>query len=259
MNSVNQQDHMNTPLFHPHTAGNTPVVLSCHQLSRRFTQGGLDVSVLNGVDLQVHASQTLAVVGSSGSGKSTLLHLLGGLDRPTSGQVCVMGQDWQGLSLREQGLWRNQHVGFVYQFHHLLPELSALENVAMPLWIRRTPRQAALQAAHQVLVDVGLADRVQHRPAELSGGQRQRVAIARALVTQPACILADEPTGNLDVRTAAQVFDALHQATHQRGMALVLATHDLALAHQCQTQLSLLEGQLRPVEPGVPPGMALPA
>jgi lipoprotein-releasing system ATP-binding protein len=225
------------------------VVLCCQGLGRRFAQAAGDewnVSVLDSVDLSLRQRQTMAIVGSSGSGKSTLLHLLGGLDRPTQGQVCVMGQDWQRLSLKDQGLWRNRHVGFVYQFHHLLPELSALENVAMPLWIRRCPRQEALDEANEVLASVGLADRVHHHPGELSGGQRQRVAIARALVTKPACVLADEPTGNLDRGSAKQVFEVLHQAIQDRGMALVLVTHDLTLAHQCQTILSLEQGRLQP-------------
>jgi len=220
------------------------IVLRARGLAKVYGKGETAVPVLAGVDLDLKAGERIAVVGASGSGKSTLLHLLGGLDDASEGAVEVMGQDLMRMNQSARGVWRNWHVGFVYQFHHLLPEFSALENVAMPLLIRRVPREEAEERARGVLVEVGLGHRLGHAPGELSGGERQRAAIARALVTSPACVLADEPTGNLDRQTAERVFEVMLAASASRGTAFVIVTHDPGLAARADRRLLLQDGKV---------------
>lgn len=220
------------------------IVLSCENLHKIYTEGPQKVPVLNGIDLKVAAGDRLAIVGSSGSGKTTLLNLLGGLDSPSSGTVCVAGQDFASATENERGMMRNKHLGFVYQFHHLLGEFTALENVCMPLLIAGQSSAESSDKAREILKRVGLTERIDHKPAELSGGERQRVAIARALVTEPSCVLLDEPTGNLDRNTAAEIQALLIELNESLGISLVVVTHDELLAAAMTRQLHLQDGLL---------------
>ena len=219
-------------------------ILHCQQLGMTYTEGPNHVEVLADINLHIEEGERIAIVGASGSGKSTLLHLLGGLDLPSTGSVWIDGQEMSGLSDKKRGLIRNEYLGFVYQFHHLLPEFTAVENVAMPLFIRGEDANKAKQKASRLLEDIGLGHRLEHRPIELSGGERQRAAIARALVTEPNVVLADEPTGNLDVNTASAVFDMMMELNQRVGTALVMVTHDISLASKMDKRYHLEEGTL---------------
>ena len=219
-------------------------IIQCHQLSKSYVDGKTSVDVLNGIDFSISSGDRISIVGPSGSGKSTFLHLLGGLDIPTSGQVYINGVDWQLMSEKTRCTTRNKHLGFVYQFHHLLPEFTALENVTLPLLLAGVSVVTAEKQASEMLGEVGLSQRKLHKPGQMSGGERQRVAIARALINKPLCIFADEPTGNLDQATAAKVFELMINLNMQLQTALVIVTHDLQLARQMEKSIVLHEGKL---------------
>lgn len=223
---------------------NKSSVISCENLTKFFIDGDRKIQIFENLNFEVAAGETVAIMGASGSGKSTLLHLLGGLDTPNAGNITIQGKTLAKLNAKQRGLLRNQYLGFVYQFHHLLPEFSALENVMMPLLIGKTSKSEAKHKATEILTQVGLADRLTHRPAQLSGGERQRAAIARAMVTSPACILADEPTGNLDESTAVNVMDLFIDLKQQFNTALVLVTHDQNVADKMDKQYVLQQGEL---------------
>ncbi len=219
-------------------------VLACHDLRKIYSQGHLNVLVLNGIKLEVARGESVAITGASGSGKSTLLHLLGGLDEASAGSISILGQELEAMNEVQRGQLRNRHLGFVYQFHHLLPEFTALENVAMPLLIRGVRKEKAYPRAAILLEQVGLSKRIDHMPAELSGGERQRAAVARALVTDPDCVLADEPTGNLDRISANALFNLMQELNDRLNTSFIVATHDLDLASRMQRQLKLVDGLL---------------
>lgn len=224
---------------------NSTCIIECQDLQKRYTEGSLDVNVLKGINLRINEGEKIAIVGTSGSGKSTLLHLLGSLDLPSAGQVKILGNDISQLSDRSRGLLRNRSLGFIYQFHHLLPEFTALENVAMPLLVGKHNVKRATELATDMLVKVGLEKRLQHKPGQLSGGERQRAAIARALVTRPRAVLADEPTGNLDHATANRVFDLMQELNAEMKTAFIVVTHDLELAKKMDRAYLLLDGMLK--------------
>ena len=220
------------------------MLLTANNIKKSFKEGPLNVGVLKGLEFSVNKNETIAIIGSSGSGKSTLLHLLGGLDVPDSGNILINNQNINKLNDAERGVLRNKYLGFIYQFHHLLPEFTAVENVALPLLIRRDSRVTAEKKAKELLCSVGLSERLQHKPGELSGGERQRTAIARALVTNPKCILADEPTGNLDEKSAHEVFELIISLNKNLGSSLIMVTHNLELSKQADRVFELKEGKL---------------